>query len=208
MWPAARSRSSGTNVFLAVIEARRPDIARGLGLRVRPALVLDAVLRWRHWSTSLVRDRRVPTRAAGGLPPAAAVPRPESRPAPSLVLGETHFTDRARPRARPAVADDPAARPLHGRHGPGRGRHRQDVRLHVSVRGPAPALARRRRRPQGGRTGDGGEGRLLPAGAGPFSTARAGPTTTSRSGSTPASATTRCTTTSTRMRWPTPSPRC
>ena len=52
------------------------------------------------------------------------------------------------------------------------------------------------RHAEGGRAGDGGEGRLLSAGAGhPARTADA-TRTTSRSGSTPASATTRCTTTS------------
>ena len=34
----------------------------------------------------------------------------------------------------------------------------QDLRLHVPVRGPAPAMARGRRPPQSGRTGDGGRG--------------------------------------------------
>ena len=72
------------------------------------------------------------------------------------------------------------------------------------VRGPVAALAGGRRRPEAGRPGAGGEGRLLPAGAHHAASARVAPTTTSRSGSTRASATTRCTTTSTRTPWPTP----
>ena len=154
------------------------------------------------------RDRRLPDRARRAVPRTAAVPSSQRRGRRRRWCWAKHITRRDRPRAGPDMADDPAARALHRAHGSGRRRHRQDVRLHVSVRGPAPALAARRRRPQGGRPGDGGEGRLLPAGAGHPRATRGGPTTTSRSGSTPASATTRCTTISIRTRWPTRSPRC
>ena len=157
-----------------------------------------------RWPSSRIDRHRGCVRAAPAVPS-----RVETRPTPSLVLGEAHFVDHARPRAGTAVAHDSAARPLHRRDGPRRRRHRQDVRLHVS-RTSTSSCAGARRRPgaQGRRPGAGGEGRLLPAGADHARRAPAGPTTTSRSGSTPASATTRCTTISIRMRWPTPSPRC
>ena len=45
-------------------------------------------------------------------------------------------------RAATELAHDPTARPLYGCHGAGRGRDREDVGLHVSVRRPAPALAK------------------------------------------------------------------
>ena len=72
-----------------------------------------------------------------------ALPRyvePEERPAPSLVLGEVHHETRPG-RAPIPMADHPAARPLHGPDDAGRGRHRQDVRVHVPVRGPTAAVA-------------------------------------------------------------------
>ncbi len=81
------------NAFLAVIAAGRPDIARGLGYGYA-LLWFSTPLCLASLATSLfaiVVSRHAPSAAYRALPP---YPEPESRPAPSLVLGEVHFKDR------------------------------------------------------------------------------------------------------------------
>ena len=135
------------------------------------------------------------------------IPQPENRPAPTLVLGETHFDEHCRARADARVADDPAARALHGRDDARRRRHREDVGVHVSLRRPIAPLARGRSRPQDRRPGAGSEGRLLPAGAARFSRRQDASDDYVEIGLDSGSATTRCTTISTRTPSRTPSPR-
>ena len=82
-----------TNVFLAVIEVRRPDVAQALAygyatLWFSTPFCLVSLL------TSLVAivvSRRMPYATYRALPP---YPEPEARAAPSLVLGEVHHLDR------------------------------------------------------------------------------------------------------------------
>ena len=139
--PAHVSRSTQDDVFLALIEARRPDVFS--------ALVYGYATLWfttPFFVASLLdvagRHRRLPARAARcASARCRRIPSPRRGRRRSLVLGEAHHRDTPGRAPRPDVADDPAARALHRRHDPRRGRHRQDVRLHVSVRGPAPALA-------------------------------------------------------------------
>ena len=195
-------------MFLAVIEARRPDVFY--------ALVYGYAALWfstPFWIASLIglarHDRRLPhAPRPRGSADCQPYPQPETRPAPSLVLGEAHHATRPGRAPEPTWLTIPQRGLYTGRHDSWRGRDRKDVRLHVSLRGPAASVAARRCRPQGRRPGDGSEGRLLPAGAGHPRRTHSGPTTTSRLGSTQASATTRCTTTSIRTPSPTRSPRC
>jgi hypothetical protein len=82
------------NVFLAVVEARRPDIARGLAYGYA-ALWFSTPFYVASLATSLlaiVASRHAPAVAFRRLPP---YPAPESRREPSLVLGEAHYADRA-----------------------------------------------------------------------------------------------------------------
>ena len=106
---------------------------------------------------------------------------------------------RNRARARANMAHDPAARALHGRHDRRGGRHGKDVGLHVSLHRTAPPLARERSRPKDRRPRPRSEGRLLPASARDARHAPGANPTTQRSASAATSATTRCTTISTRM---------
>ena len=82
-----------SDAFLAVIEARRPDIAQGLGYAYA-TLWFSTSFCLASLSTSLVAIvvfRRAPHKSYRSLPP---YPEPEARPAPSLVLGEVHHVDR------------------------------------------------------------------------------------------------------------------
>lgn len=82
------------DLFLSLIDARRPDIARGLAYGYG--------LLWfstPFWLTSIamsfvaiVASGLRPSWAYHPLPP---YPEPETRPEPFLVLGEAHFADRA-----------------------------------------------------------------------------------------------------------------
>ena len=133
--------ADGQRVPGADCSSERPFVFQVLAYGYADAVVHDAVS-CRVARDVAARDRRLSLSAArrghARLPP---YPTPESRPAPTLVLGETHFA-RAPGRApRPDVADDSAARALHGRDDSGRGRHRQDVGVHVSVRRSTAALA-------------------------------------------------------------------
>jgi hypothetical protein len=81
------------DLFLAVIEARRPEIAQGLAYGYA-FLWFSTPFCVASLATSLVAivaSRHTPSTAFRKLPP---YPAPESRPAPSLVLGETHFIER------------------------------------------------------------------------------------------------------------------
>jgi hypothetical protein len=81
------------NPFLAVIEAHRPDIARGFGYGYA-LLWFSTPFGVASLATSLVvilASRHASSTAYRALPPYAT---PESRPTPSLVLGETHFLER------------------------------------------------------------------------------------------------------------------
>ena len=79
----------GDEVFLAVIEARRPDLFQGLAYGYAllwfstpfyVASLLSSLL-------AIIVYRSAPSASFRALPP---YPAPETRPAPSLVLGETH----------------------------------------------------------------------------------------------------------------------
>ena len=194
-------------VFLAVVEARRPDVfhvlACGYALLWFSTPFFIASLMTSLFAIVVYRN----------APPVRfrALPRTLRRrrgSTPSLVLGEAHHPTRT------GRAPEPAWLTI-----PQRGLYTGVMILGAVGTGKTSAcmypyvdqLLRwrsGRRRPEGGRTGDGGEGRLLPPGAGHPDERLDAATTTSRSGSTPASATTRCTTTSIRMRWPTRLPRC
>ena len=195
-----------TDPFLGLIEARSPGVF--------VALVYGYAALWfttPFFGASLVlslfaiaasrRDPRVRTRP---LPPYA---QPENRPAPTLVLGETHFETTAGRAPTSGMADDPAARALHGRDGGGRRRHREDVGVHVSVRRATAPLACRRSRPQDRRPRARSERRLLQAGARDSEAGRAGARLRRDRPRLRRTATTRCTTISTRTRSRTPSPR-
>jgi hypothetical protein len=81
------------DVFLAVIEARRPDIAQGFAYGYAllwfstpfcAASLVTSVL-------AIAASRYAPSATYRSLPP---YPEPETRPEPFLVLGEAHFVDR------------------------------------------------------------------------------------------------------------------
>ena len=93
-----------SDVFLAVIEARRPDIAQGLAYGYA-TLWFTTPFCARVPARVARRDRRVPAGAAArSTDHCRAIRSPRTRPAPSLVLGEMHFTRSSGPRAGPAVA--------------------------------------------------------------------------------------------------------
>ena len=128
------------NAFLAVIDARKPWLFEGLAY-------LYATL----WFTTPLIGLTVITRAAvrrgdarrqtAGL--RTTPPLPEALDPPRAVSGARRATspDATDARRRADVADDPSSRPAHGRHDSRRRRHRQDVRVHVSVRRPVARLA-------------------------------------------------------------------
>ena len=81
-------------------------------------------------------------RQAAGLRTAPALPEAlDARLEPFLVLGEQHHPTQPTRVAAPDMADDSASRPAHRRHDSRRRRHRQDVRVHVSVRRPVARVA-------------------------------------------------------------------
>ena len=195
--------------FLGLIELRSPAVFHVLVYGyatlwfTTPFFALSHRLVARH-------DRRVyrvsPRRRTRG-PAAVSRHRSDGRRRRSC-SGETHFETTSGPRAGADMAHDPAARALHGRDDSRRGRHRQDVGLHVSLRRPAPPLASRQIR-------IGKIGGLVLEVKGDFCQQvrgildRAGRERDYLEiGSTPASATTRCTTISIRTRSPLRSPHC
>ena len=83
----------GDEVFLAVIEARRPDVFRGLTY-CYALLWFSTPFYIASLMTSLfaiVVYRSSPSARFRALPP---YPQPETRPAPSLILGEAHHPTR------------------------------------------------------------------------------------------------------------------
>ena len=70
-------------------------------VRVRHALVHDAILRGVARDVRRSRSSRIATRGRRGCAPLPPYPEPESRPTPTLVLGESAFRAHAGPRARP-----------------------------------------------------------------------------------------------------------
>jgi hypothetical protein len=81
------------DLFLAVIEARRPDIALGLAYGYA-ALWFSTPFVTASFALSLVAivaSGYAPGYAYRSLP---RYPEPETRPEPSLILGESHFLDR------------------------------------------------------------------------------------------------------------------
>ena len=83
----------GNEVFLAVIEARRPDVFRGLAYGYA-LLWFSTPFCIASLMTSLfaiVVYRSSPSARFRALPP---YPTPETRPAPSLILGEAHHLTR------------------------------------------------------------------------------------------------------------------
>ncbi len=85
---------AGDNLFLSVIDARRPDIA--LGLAYGYGLLWFSTPFWivsiAMSSLAILASGLKPSWAFRPLPP---YPEPETRSEPFLVLGEAHFTDRA-----------------------------------------------------------------------------------------------------------------
>ena len=93
---------------------------------------------------AIVVYRRAPRARVRPLPP---YPQPETATdADRSFSAKRTITTHSWTGAASRVADDPATGPLHRRHDPGRRRHRQDVRLHVSVRRPTAPLASGRSR--------------------------------------------------------------
>ena len=80
---------------------------------------------------------RAPSARSRPLPP---FPRADGRSKLALVLGETHFHTAAGRAPNPTWLTIPQTRPLHGHHGARRRRHREDIRLHVSVRRAVASL--------------------------------------------------------------------
>ena len=131
LWGVTAYPPAIDNVFLQLIALREPTLFRAL-LHGYAALWFSTAFLAASLVLSvltIVAYRRAPTPRARTLP---RYPKPENRPSPTLVLGETHsHSTRARP--RPHVALDSAARPVHGRDDPRRRRHGKDVGLHVSA---------------------------------------------------------------------------
>ena len=109
-------------VFLAVIEARRPDVFH--------VLAYGYALLWfstPFWMASLIGSlvtivvyRAAPTARFRGLPP---YPQPETRPALSLVLGEAHYPTRPGRAPQPAWLTIPQRGLYTGVMGVGHSRH-------------------------------------------------------------------------------------
>ena len=173
------------NLFLGLIAAKDPTVFHVLTygyatmwfstpfFAASLALSMLAIVAYRHAPS--VRTTSAP-----------ALPIPRASPLAVRRTWRGALSDYAWPRAFAGVADDPAARALHRRHDSGRRRYRQDVGVHVSVRRPAAAMARRGSEAESRRARPGGEGRLLRAGPDDARQARDAETTTSRSGSIPA----------------------
>ena len=152
------------NAFLAVVDARKPWLFEGLaylyatlwfttpliGLTVITALLYVAVMRG---------DKRP---AYGPLP---RYPKPSTRARAVSGARRAASRDATDARRRADLADHPSSRPAHGRHDSRRRGHRQDVRVHVSVRRPVARVAGDVIRREDRRPRPGGEGRLLRAGA-------------------------------------------
>ena len=166
------------NLFLAVIDARRPDIA--LGLAYGYGLLWFSTP---FWIVSIAMSCLAIV--ASGLKPRGHTGRcrpirnRRTGPEPFLVLGEAHFTDRAGRAPEPRWLTIPQRGCTQVSWSSAlweRGRH-----PHACPYVDQLLAGGRPTRPQGRRAGDGGQGRLLP----PVKTIleRSGwPTTTSRSG--------------------------
>ena len=154
----------GDEVFLAAIEARRPDVFRAFAYGYA-ILWFSTPFCLASLVTSLfaiVAYRHAPSATFRTLP---LYPQPETRPTPSLVLGEAHHPTRT------GRAPDPTWLTV-----PQRGLYTGVMILGAVGTGKTSAcmypyvdqLLRWRSDdpgPEGGRPGDGGEGRLLSAGA-------------------------------------------
>ena len=151
------------DVFLALIELRNPAVFHLLAygyatLWFTTPFFLASLL---TSAIVILVYRQAPSTRLRRLPP---YPEPETRDTPSLDPWRDALADDDRPCADADVADDPAARALHRHHDSRRGRHRQDVRVHVSVRRAAAALASAGSGAEDRRARPGSEGRLLSAG--------------------------------------------
>ena len=155
---------------------------------------------WRVWLQPPARGG-----GRGGLP--AWPTSPEDDAAPSLVDRRAPPSRRSARERAALLARRSREGALHRRPRRRRGRHRQDLGLHVSVRPAAPLVASRPGRAPGQRPGARGQGRLLSTACGGSSRRPGAAATTSRSGSTARCSGTRSTIRcSTPTRSPTASP--
>ena len=130
------------HVFLAVIEARRPDVYYAPCPTATPVSGSPRRSGSRRSSASLVDHRRLPRRANGPLPQAAAVSAArDADQRRRLCWAKRTIATRPGRAPQPTWLTIPQRGLYTGRDDPRRSRHREDVRLHVSLRGPAPALA-------------------------------------------------------------------
>src|SRR5688572_21140471 len=129
-------------------------------LRVRHALVHHAVLR-RITVDVADGDRRLSPRAARPRPAAPAVPAARAATYSIARSWREALRYDSWTGGASRVADRPATGPLHRGHDPGRGRNRQDVRLHVPVCRPTAPLESGRSGAQARWPCPGSEGRFL-----------------------------------------------
>ena len=151
--------------FLGLIEARSPGVFVAL-VYGYAALWFTTPFFGGFTRALAVRDRGLSSRSAHSyLDRCRSMSQPESRPAPTLVLGETHFETTSGRAPSPAWLTIPQRGLYTGVMVVGRRRHGENFGVHVPVCRAAASLACRRCRPQDRRPGARSEGRLLQAGA-------------------------------------------
>ena len=192
--------------FLGLIEARSPGVFVALGVRVCRALVHHAVLRGFTRALAASRSRRHAAIRACVPDACRRTLQPEKRPAPTLVLGETHFETTSGRAPSPAWLTIPQ-RGLYtgvmvvGAVGTGKTSACMYPYAEQLLRWRAADADHRDRRPRAR-----SEGRLLQAGARDSETGRTRARLHRDRPGLRVTATTRCTTISTRTRSRTPSP--
>ena len=136
-----------TDPFLGLIEARSPGVFVALVYGYAALWFTHAVLRGLTRALA-ARDRGVTPRSARAYPTAAAVPAAGASARADAGAGRNAFRDARRAvRRRPGWLTIPQRGLYTGVMVRGRGGHRQDVGVHVSVRRPIAPLARGRSRP-------------------------------------------------------------
>ena len=136
--PARLSAARGQRVSRAHRSCRQPTVFRVLAYGYADAVVHDAVLRRVARDVAARPSSCTATSRACADARAAAVSRAGDPTGADRSCSARRISRRRRAaRPTPHVADDPAARALHRRDDARRRGHRQDVRLHVSVRRPA-----------------------------------------------------------------------
>ena len=152
------------NAFLGLIDVRAPRVFALLRYGyatlwfTTPFLAASLLVSL----VAIAMYRRVPSAQFQALPP---YPDPESRPMPTLVLGEAHFEAAPGRAPAPQWLTIPQRGLYTGIMVLGARGHRQDVGVHVPLRRPVAALAQCRTRPEDRRPRPGSEGRLLWPGA-------------------------------------------